>query len=611
MSKHGDSKFIPDGEELKDELSRPQTVSLSRLRQESKNKSEAETASDQSLGEALFPPPRNNITKDQCPKQTANEIENSAGAGQPTHGVQNSCSNGDHEPEGNQSKPGNGKPSQRPKTVTIKSSNERKQRLVDMGAVSSQDSAVVVSDAADVNPELRITRSLSPKPKTEKCYICGKEFLLSSLKIHEKQCAKKFPKKNENQKIKETRSGKVTSDVDTSESRLHHAKNSPEAGSSVSKIPRKLEMEACYLCGREFFVHSLGIHETQCIKNWKANQRPEASQKCTSEKAKAERFGDRDENMFLGTEQQECVTEEQRKTPEKQRSSEAKESPKRVKKMGEETTSVTRQKVLKTTPCYLCGMQLLPSSLKVHEKKCRDRKEAEDEGVENTLKGSTEPAAKNGLLSNIFVDAKSEAPESGLAEKQQNESRNESLSETAKEIENPSVSNYPARTSKKPRTVICYICGQEFLKSSLAVHEKQCAGKNKTKTERGESREARDRKAVFRATPLGRKSEPSADLQREGTPTRKPKTQKCFICGKEILLSSLKIHEQQCQRKSEILKNINQQKVAQKSQQKSTRQSGTKPKTEVCYICGETFLTSSIKVHEAQCEKKWNASNRT
>ena len=106
------------------------------------------------------------------------------------------------------------------------------------------------------------------------------------------------------------------------------------------------------------------------------------------------------------------------------------------------------------------------------------------------------------------------------------------------------------------------------------------------------------------------KEKPSSDLgmERAETPRRKPKTKSCYLCGKEVLISSLKVHEQQCQKKTDILKNINQQKSPAQNR-RAARQSGTtvaKPKTEVCYICGETFLSTSIKVHEAQCEKRWN-----
>ena len=164
------------------------------------------------------------------------------------------------------------------------------------------------------------------------------------------------------------------------------------------------------------------------------------------------------------------------------------------------------------------------------------------------------------------------------------------ISENSKEFESPVI-------SKKPRTVICYICGQEFLKSSYAVHEKQCASKNKANSEQESTKNASDKNA-----PTVRKHDPSIA---EGSP-RKPKTQKCFLCGKEMLLSSLKVHEQQCQRKMEILKNINQQSPPAQKTQQTPRKIGAKPKTAVCYVCGEAFLSSSIKVHEMQCEKRSN-----
>ena len=580
---------------------------------------------------------------------------------------------------------GTNSPKPRPKTVTKHRTDGYQQCLVDIGAVESNTSKPAQN------------QTLSPKPKSEKCYICGKEFLLSSLKIHEKQCAKKREKTS---KINNDKSSKVNS-------------------KTSSKISKKPQLEACYLCGKEFFVHSLGIHETQCIKNWKANKTPDAKDQSVSERSMSR--GNQCNNIGEAeTEVDVCMQTEQ-KSSKKGQSKTQNVSPKLELKTDfenngdqqsskkeatksqnaspklEKKTDSPKQRRLKTIPCYSCGVAFLPHSLKIHEKKCRGQShdlnhssmvEKDDAslnpGVENStleetegLQNETDPQSVD--ESNDNPDPENNSFKTFISKKPKtivcyicgqeflkssyafHEKKCASTSESTKTeeppLENSKVSN--SRTSIKPRTIICYICGEEFLKSSYSFHEKKCSNKAVNSQEKGTvpeaskanqnqvknspkpqtivcyicSQEFLKSSYAFHEKQCGRsrkveedsqneksplkgnvtsKEKPSSDTQveRPQTPRRGPKTKTCYICGKEILLSSLKVHEQQCQKKTDILKSINQPKAQSK---KTGRQSGpaklkseTRPRTEMCYICGESFLSSSIKVHETQCEKRWS-----
>lgn len=621
MSDPTESTFLEEGEE-RDQNWRPQTVALSKVRQEHNSTDESENESDEGIGEAFFSAKSNNTAKKKSPKQTDGKNGDSDSTAELKSDKQNSGLKQDEVAIMNQNVAKSSNSQLRPKTVTTKRSDERKQQLLDMGAVSIKDAVVSISDA-DVAQYTQTKSSHSPKPKADNCYICGKEFLLSSLKIHEKQCAKRFQRENEKPNTKDMQIGRATPSSEKAKGRLNYTGKSPASTNSpVSKIPRKLKLEACYLCGREFFAHSLGVHETQCIKNWKASKTPEAPPGKVTVQTTSNQCVHCEEDIAPGMEvfhkQQQCVMEKQKEgpesgQPERGRLNKVKGSPKLEKNMGTEKTGVSRAQGLKTTPCYMCGVQFLPHSLKVHEKKCRGRKQSKGD-VHEKLKSSTDPDSHL-LSSDISTPPISTPPalehNAQRADMNQEgvEKHNQSLTETGKGIDTPSESSRH-RTPKRPRTVLCYICGQEFLKSSLAVHEKQCANKVKP-TQQAETEQGDDKKTQT-APGTGRKPEASGDLQKEGAPSpRKPKTQRCFVCGKEMLLSSLKIHEQQCQKKAEILKNINQQKGKSKPQQKGARQGGAMPKTQVCYVCGGAYLASSIKVHEAQCEKRWNTKTKT
>ena len=624
------------------EPSRPQTVMINKLQQD--NSSEEDTT----IGDAFFSKNKEDksvddndlITKDQDTNGSQNE-----------HGTDTSS------------------PKVRPKTVTKQRTGGYQRCLVDIGAVESN------------TPVATQNQTLSPKPKSENCYICGKEFLSSSLKIHEKQCTKKYEKT----------------------SKINNEKSSKCNSKTSSKISKKPQLEACYLCGKEFFIHSLGIHETQCIKNWKADKIPDARDKRVSERTMIEKhYNGSAEETEVCAQTDEKSTKEEPHPLHALSNSELKSdnntlierdqscSQKQATKPNDtspkfEKTASPKQRKLKTVPCYSCGVVFLPNSLKIHEKKCK-----------GNLQNSHHNDDTGNIVENDDVSSKPSVENVMVEETPENEDNPQSIDDTIDtSVHNASKISIP----KKPATIMCYICGQEFLKSSYAFHEKKCAKKNEKAEEQpvknnkvsntqkttkpktnicyicGEhflksSYPFHEKKCSNRAEKVQEtipettkanqsqvknsykprtvichtcdqeflkssyvlhekqcnknkvaeeeskstkeKTVNNSQVERPQTPRRGPKTKPCYVCGKEILLPSLKVHEQQCQKKMDILKNINQQRSPAQSK-KSARQSGAakvksenKPKTELCYICGENFLSSSIRVHEAQCEKRWN-----
>ncbi|CAH1954729.1 unnamed protein product [Acanthoscelides obtectus] len=110
----------------------------------------------------------------------------------------------------------------------------------------------------------------TPKvPPTFECYICGKKFGSHSIKIHEKQCLKKWHIENDSLPVDMRSPPPVkkekTSPVSPKKETVEVKKNSEDRPASSKKPP----MFPCYICGRLFTVNSIYIHEPQCLKMWK------------------------------------------------------------------------------------------------------------------------------------------------------------------------------------------------------------------------------------------------------------------------------------------------------------------------------------------------------
>lgn len=104
-------------------------------------------------------------------------------------------------------------------------------------------------------------------PSNVECYICSEVFATHSIRIHEKQCLKKW--RFENDLLPEdSRALEPVPKYNVTTKEKHNV-----AATTVKEnrpfSAKKSPMFPCYICGREFTVNSIYIHEPQCLKMWK------------------------------------------------------------------------------------------------------------------------------------------------------------------------------------------------------------------------------------------------------------------------------------------------------------------------------------------------------
>ncbi|XP_034288725.1 zinc finger protein 475 [Pantherophis guttatus] len=81
------------------------------------------------------------------------------------------------------------------------------------------------------------------------CQNCGRTFLPDRLLVHQKSC-------------------KLKSNPCSSNSKLLTSTGYGASSSDKSPMIRRPPTVICYICGREYGTHSIGIHEPQCLKKW-------------------------------------------------------------------------------------------------------------------------------------------------------------------------------------------------------------------------------------------------------------------------------------------------------------------------------------------------------
>ncbi|XP_015440055.1 PREDICTED: zinc finger protein 474-like [Dufourea novaeangliae] len=218
----------------------------------------------------------------------------------------------------------------------------------------------------------------------------------------------------------------------------------------------------------------------------------------------------------------------------------------------------------RTITCYICGREFGTASFPIHEPRCMQKWERENNSLPVNQRRPTPQRP------DVAIDH--------------------------------SEWNAVAWEQSQAQLLPCPKCGRTFLPERLLVHQKSCkASPKNSDIEKSESST----------------TEKSVNASRAGPPTVT-----CQNCGRNFGTKSIRIHEPQCVKRSQV-ENVRQPVHLRKKephvpakletvsmQELSTSPTGDQQKrTVTCYICGRDFGSSSITIHEPQCLKKWHAEN--
>ena len=311
-------------------------------------------------------------------------------------------------------------------------------------------------------------------------------------------------------------------------------------------------------------------------------------------------------------------------------------------------------------PCKSCGKPDQPERFHSHPKGSQKAKEI----PANSKSRTTVPKS---IQKPVALNFRSDRSKNKSEEMVVQEAKGKSSG--SQERHSPSGRPSSAPTKKGPRTITCYICGREFGTASFPIHEPRCMQKwerennylpvnqrrptpqrpdvtidhSEWNTAAWEESQAQlvpcskcgrtflpERLPIHqkscKASPKNPDSEKSENpLSERSVSTSRvgPPTVPCQSCGRKFGTKSIKIHEPQCIKRSQVENDrepAHERRKVSNSQQKfetsSVQDLLTSPtgdtqqkRTVTCYICGRDFGSTSVAIHEPQCLKKWHVEN--
>ncbi|XP_069990856.1 zinc finger protein 474 isoform X6 [Penaeus vannamei] len=495
-------------------------------------------------------------------------------------------------------------------------------------------------DEQPVGSAPKMTSSTTTRPPGfVQCYVCQREFGSRSIEIHEPQCLEKWRVRNA--RLPKTRRERTpspppghplhaeddradmspspaaltpTSDPDELSTSWSHPgkppaqpQNGRPRSASFSEGRRKVRPstatlekpkipEPCLTCGKEqnperFHSHPLDIMKFKPKTEERAKAR--ALSKLIVTKPTALKYKSRSVDV-------------ENKAPGGRRS-----------KLKPPSTATKKSRSVDSSPVPAKkGQSAIPLKKFISEQKASMNKgkdftvEIFDAQTSPRSEGSSSPPAPQRKTSRQNGESKKGAPphprHMGKIEEER-ESRPEETTKTRR-AENGSRGSEGGprggqRATGTAPTRVCYICGREFGSRSLAIHQPQCLEKWRRENEKLPRNLQRPEPEL-----------PERELTHEewneyAWKTAQAQLVPCEWCGRTFFPERLEVHQRGCKPPPG---------AAKKAQRSSNRPdtstnlnaslSVSKP-TIVCYICGREFGSSSIKIHEPQCLKKWRIQN--
>jgi hypothetical protein len=274
----------------------------------------------------------------------------------------------------------------------------------------------------------------------------------------------------------------------------------------------------CYICGMEFGSKSVSIHEPQCMRKWQA------------------------ENDKL-------PKHLRRKTPQRPQilPSIHGNNSKDVSRFNEAAWQSSQDQLL---PCGNCGRTFIPDRLPVHQRSCKPGNPMVPLKRTGALQSNGNPAASQSRNQPQNSNGFDERPSTATLSKPKVLKANNSGEDMTKKQVNKGGKVDP--TALMP----CPYCGQEYFAERMPAHKKLCRPPTFKKSQGGNPPAAVRRSS----NPSNQSSTPpqanDTPPQSRGRPTPAkgssgPRIVCCHICGKQVTVHSLEIHQKSCIKKFE------------------------------------------------------------
>ena len=104
-------------------------------------------------------------------------------------------------------------------------------------------------------------RGMGRGPKAVSCYICGRQYMVHSFEIHEKQCRELFEKKEEQKPPRERKKCPINP---MGGQKLTGSKSDIDAYNAAAAETWTTSLSECKFCGRRFLPEKLLIHNKSC-----------------------------------------------------------------------------------------------------------------------------------------------------------------------------------------------------------------------------------------------------------------------------------------------------------------------------------------------------------
>ncbi|GFO34224.1 Zinc finger protein 474-like [Plakobranchus ocellatus] len=412
------------------------------------------------------------------------------------------------------------------------------------------------------------------------CYICGREFGSRSISIHEPQCLKKWENENSRLPHGQRRPPPVKPQILPSIGGSNKMDN--DRFNEMAWQAAQSNLAECDNCGRAFQPDRLQIHQRSC--------KPGKPLKPLIQNANTNNNKIYDSNDRPGTATLSSPTILKPNSSNNNfQQSEMNYRPKSGKHSNRPISAKGR-----TRP----NLSLTQGNQQILQVTGHNNSPSFHENGYNNQEKENEHSQQNG--------------QSAHDKENKVESASREKTFTAPEQKGPTkVKRGPPGSN----FVFCYICGRQFTKASIGIHEPQCL--QKWKIENKKLPKEHQRPLPKKPEILQSSGKYDVEAANEAAwQASQANLVPCPNCARTFNPDRLAVHLRACRPKTggtgtaNVNTNSNVKNAESSTGNKKTMSSTPQgPRTVICYICGREFGTKSISIHEPQCLDKWKVQN--